>query len=181
MMIFRSRAAGTLAAAAALSLTATPAMAHGWHHHDDGVDSGDLLAGLLIVGGIAAIAIAASHSAQHHQADTDQDDGDYPDQPDRPDGNTYRPEPNRFDNYVHVPPIGDDYRDDSGYAAPTVSADSAVDACVGAMESGQSSVGGIDTVNREGNGWRIAGRDRDGRDFACSVDREGHIRRVVGA
>ena len=35
----------------------------GWggrHHHDDGIDGGDVFAGLLILGGIAAIASAAS-------------------------------------------------------------------------------------------------------------------------
>jgi len=180
MMIFRSRTAGALAAAAALSLTATPAMAHGWHHHEDGIDVGDVFAGLLIIGGIAAIAVAASHSNQHHQPNTDQNDRDYPDQPYRRDDNTYRPEANRLDTYREAPPVGDDYRDDSGYAGPAVSADAAVDACVGAVQNGQSSVSGIDSVNRVGNGWRVAGRDRDGHDFACSVDREGRISGVIG-
>jgi hypothetical protein len=178
MMIFRSRAAGTLAAAAALSLTATPAMAHGWHHHDDGVDAGDVLAGLLIVGGIAAIALAASHSSQQHQVQTDQDYRDYPSQPD---DNTYRPEPNRLDTYREALPPNDDYRSHPGYARPAVSADGAVDACVGAIENGQRGVESIDSANREGSGWRIAGRDRAGHDFTCAVDGQGSIRGVVGA
>jgi hypothetical protein len=175
MMIFRSRAAGTLAAAAALSFTATPAMADGWHHHD-GIDAGDLFAGLLIVGGIAALAVAASHASQRHQVQTDQNYRDYPDQPN---DNTYRPEPNRLDTYREASPPSDDFRGDPGYARP-VSVDGAVDACVGAVQNGQRGVEGIVSVNREGNGWRVAGRDRDGNDFTCSVAGDGRIRGLVG-
>jgi hypothetical protein len=178
MMISRSRTAWAFAAAAAVSLTATPAMAHGWRHHDDGIDAGDVLAGLLIVGGIAAIAIAASRSSQHHQSHTDQYYRDNPDQPYRPDDNTYRPEPNRTDTYREVPPASDDYRGDPGYARSVVSAEGAVDACVGAVQNG---VGNIDLVNRQGDGWRVAGHDRDGEDFACAVDADGRVRGVVGA
>ena len=63
MKILRSRPAAALALAAALSLTASPAMARGWghrHHDRGGVDAGDIFAGLLVIGGIAAIASAAS-------------------------------------------------------------------------------------------------------------------------
>lgn len=66
MTFLRSRTAASLAVLAALSLTATPVLAreyyNGWRHrhHGDGVDGGDVLAGLLVVGGIAAIAAAAS-------------------------------------------------------------------------------------------------------------------------
>ena len=54
-----------LASAAALSLAATPALARDWgwgghHRHRDRVDAGDIIAGVLILGGIAAIASAAS-------------------------------------------------------------------------------------------------------------------------
>src|SRR5262245_40287131 len=80
MNIFRSRTAATLAAAAALSLTATPAMARGWHRHGDGIDGGDVVAGLLIFGGIAAIAAAASSkSNKDRQARQDDRYRDYPD------------------------------------------------------------------------------------------------------
>lgn len=181
MKIFRSRAAGALAAAAALSLTATPAMARGWHRHDDGIDAGDLFAGLLIVGGIAAVASVASKANKDRQARDDDRYRDYPD-----------------DQYRHVPPQRYDDRDapSSGYGdAPPqdqpydpgntsrmgLTVDGAVDACVGAVEQGRRSIDNIDSVNREGGGWRVEGRDRDGRDFACSVDRDGRIRGLAGA
>ena len=70
MGINKSRFAAALAAAAALALSATPALAQVWgwggggwgHHHRDRVDAGDVIAGILIIGGIAAIASAASKS-----------------------------------------------------------------------------------------------------------------------
>ena len=49
---------GTVAAGAMALSTATPAMAR--DHHKDGIDAGDVIAGALIIGGIAAIATAAS-------------------------------------------------------------------------------------------------------------------------
>ena len=74
-----SRSASTLAAAAVLSMAVAPAVAEargwrgggwggGWGHrgHHDRVDAGDIFAGILIIGGIAAIASAAS------KADRDQ-------------------------------------------------------------------------------------------------------------
>lgn len=60
---------------AALSLAATPAQAQHRHgrHHDNGVDVGDVLTGVLIIGGIAAIASAV-------EGDRDRDRQSYPDQ-----------------------------------------------------------------------------------------------------
>jgi len=60
MKLHRSRAALVAASLAALALTATPASARHWRHHDHGIDGGDVLAGLLIIGGIAAVASAAT-------------------------------------------------------------------------------------------------------------------------
>ena len=44
---------GTVAAGA-MALSATPAAARDRHH--DGVDAGDIIAGALVIGGIAAVA-----------------------------------------------------------------------------------------------------------------------------
>lgn len=59
-----NRFAAATALAAAFSMAAAPATARGYHHHRwhhrDRVDGGDVLAGALIIGGIAAIASAAS-------------------------------------------------------------------------------------------------------------------------
>jgi hypothetical protein len=179
MTMFRSRTAATLAAAAALSLTATPAMARGWHHHD-GIDGGDVVAGLLIFGGIAAIAAAASKSHKDRQARADDryrddSDGDYRSQDyrevppqryddDRSYDDSYRPSGNR---------PGSDWR--SG-----MSVDGAVDVCVGEVERGSRSIDSVESVNREADGWRVTGRVRGGNDFTCSVDSSGRVRSVSG-
>jgi hypothetical protein len=173
MKIIRSRGAGALAAAAALSLTATPALARGWHRHHDGIDGGDVFAGLLVLGGVAAIAAAASKSSKERRA---RDDDRYRDDPDyRDDGYRDAPPPRAYDDRDYR-----DYRGDPG-RSPGLSADGAIDACVGAVAGGERSVDGVDSVHRDGDGWRVAGRDRDGREFACSIDREGRIRGLAGA
>lgn len=62
--ITKALAKGTIAtvAAGAMAVTATvPAQAQSRNHRDnDGIDAGDIIAGALIIGGIAAIATAAS-------------------------------------------------------------------------------------------------------------------------
>jgi hypothetical protein len=51
---------GTVAAGAMAIASASPAMAQGrYDHRDDGIDVGDIIAGALIIGGIAAVASAA--------------------------------------------------------------------------------------------------------------------------
>jgi hypothetical protein len=170
MTIFRSRYAAWLAAAAAaLSLTATPAMARGWHRHGDGIDGGDVVAGLLIFGGIAAIAAAASSKSnkdrQAHTDDRYRDDRDY-----------------REDDTRYVPPAderGESYRPGSNWRSD-LSVDGAVDACVGAVEQGTRSIDSVEAVNRDGDGWRVSGRLRGGNDFSCSVDGQGRVRSVGG-
>jgi hypothetical protein len=169
--MFRSRAAGALAAAAALSLVATPAMARGWgwrHHHHNDIDAGDVFGGLLIVGGIAAIASAVSKSNKDRQARDYDRDRDYADR-------DYVPPQRYSDERGH-----DDRDGRGGNWRSGLSVDGAVDACVGEVERGSRSIDSVDAVNRDGDGWRVQGRIRDGRDFTCSVDGEGRIRGVTG-
>jgi len=51
---------GTIAAGAMVASSATPALAD--HRDRDGISAGDVIAGALIIGGIAAVASAASHN-----------------------------------------------------------------------------------------------------------------------
>jgi hypothetical protein len=176
MTLFRSRAAGALAAAAALSLSATPAMARGWHRHHNRVDSGDVFAGLLVFGGIAAIAAAASKSNKDRQAREDERTRDY-----RDNGRYQEVPPQSYDDGRYDGRGDDQRRGPGSYGPSRLSVDGAVDACVGAVEQGRRSIDSVDSVNREGDGWRVQGRDRDGHDFACSVDRDGRIAGVSGA
>lgn len=164
-----SRSAAVLAGAAALSMMATPAMARdrgwgwgggwggGWgRHHDDGIDAGDVLAGILIIGGIAAIASAASNGSKTKRS---QPEYRYPDpqpqQQQREYGNDSRPQ----------------WNEGTGI-------NGAVNRCMDEVSRGNTRVDTVDSVNRDGDGWRVQGRANGGGAFSCSVDAEGRIRNV---
>ena len=156
----RSRLAAVLASAAALSLTATPALAQNWgwgggnwgHHHRDRVDVGDVLAGVLIIGGIAAIVSAASSKKRDRRGD---DRPDYPG--DRPGG---------YSN------------DNDQQWQQNAGVDSAVSRCTSELSRRSNGSINVESINRDGDGWRVQGRSGDGTDFSCSVDGNGQIRNV---
>jgi hypothetical protein len=166
-----SRFAAVLASAAALSMTATPAMAQGWggwgrHHHRDRVDAGDVLTGILIIGGIAAIASAASNSNKRDRDRRRDDDRRYPDQQYPRDSNAGYGQDSR-------PEWREGERASAGSGI-----DGAVNACIDEVASGSARVDGVDNVNREGKGWRVQGRTIKGGTFVCSVDQSGRVSEV---
>lgn len=162
-----ARLASALAAAAAFSMIATPALARGpggwggWgkryhHRHHDRIDTGDVLAGILILGGIAAVASAASKSGR----DARERDDRYP-APDR-----REPAPR--------------YGEPRDRAEPGPGAvGMAVDACAQEVERADRQIEAITSVERDGEGWRVEGRVGSGRPFACSVADSGRIRSVT--
>lgn len=186
------RTAGVLASAASLSLVATPAMARdrwgswgGWGRHHDRVDVGDVLAGVLIIGGIAAVANAASKAARDRR-DNDRryDDRRYGDERYEDKGTSGREY--RDGDYSDLPGAdnselpGRDYR-----AAPGAETEpdgegmsAAVDRCVDEVERGSARVERVDGTTREGRGWRVEGRVAGNDGFACTVDADGRIRSV---
>lgn len=196
---------GTAVSAAILATSVAPAAARGphrdrghhggWHHRDRGIDGGDILAGAVILGGIAAIASMSANkdrqvdrqiSARNGDAYADRsDDGEWR-------GNDSDP---RNDSYQ---PADSDPRDDSpsdSARAPTDAAggdyaqlirgeDAAVNACASAAESEalsygrDASVRDIGDVQGEGTEWRVSGtvetrngdRERTSmRGFTCTV------------
>ena len=161
MGINKSRFAAALAAAAALSLSATPALAQDWgwggggwgHHHRDRVDAGDVIAGILIIGGIAAIASAASKSKRNRRDDDYR--GDYP-----------RERSARYGS------------DNEQQWQQNGGVDSAVNRCSNEVSRGSGRSVSVETINRDGDGWRVSGRTGEGADFTCSVDGSGQIRNV---
>lgn len=167
MSIRTSRFAATLAAAAAMSLTATPAMANGWgwgwddwghRRHHDRIDAGDVLTGILIIGGIAAIASAVSSSDRDRQRRRD----------DRRDRDTDYPQ-DRGPGYAPA-----------GNASPSWSEGgigNAVDRCMQELSSGNGR-DTVDGVSRAGEGWRVQGRTGEGKAFSCTVDGNGRIRNI---
>jgi len=148
------RFAATAACAAALSLAAAPAMArdhsYGRHHRGDGISAGDVFAGVLILGGIAAIAGAASKGKR-----------------DREDDYRYR------DSYPDDRPA---YREQSSYSNGGI--DNAVNLCVDQVERGDERVAAVDNAARTGSGWQISGQLEAGGNFSCSIDNDGRIRNV---
>jgi len=60
---------GTVAAGAMAISSATPAFAESRHHDRDGISAGDVIAGALVIGGIAAIASAASNNDRDYRYD----------------------------------------------------------------------------------------------------------------
>ncbi len=155
-----------LLSAAALSLVATPAMANhdwGWgsRHHRDRVDAGDVLTGILIIGGIAAIASAASSKNKQRER-YDRREESYPDQRDQRDySRDDRPE----------------WQDQQGGAA-NGGINSAINRCMSEVSRGSSKVQDVDSVAREGDGWRVMGRTTSGSQFSCAVGRDGRISNV---
>lgn len=145
-------------------MAATPALARDWggwggrhYRHDRGIDGGDVLAGILIIGGIAAIASAASKAKKDRQQQDQQ--RDYPDdryREERPNyGQDDRPE----------------WREGSGI-------DMAVNRCIDEVNRGKERVGEVDSVNRSADGWRITGTTTGKGNFSCTIDRDGRIRNV---
>jgi len=162
-MLKVSRAATVLASLAAFSMAAPPAMANHWdwgghHRHRDRVDAGDILAGILIIGGIAAVASAASNANKNRQRERDYR---YPDEGYRqPEGNS-----------GYAGDARPEWREGTGI-------DGAINRCVDEISRGSTRVDEVDSVNREGDGWRVEGRTEGGGNFSCSIDRDGRIRNV---
>lgn len=132
-----------------------------YHRHHDGLDAGDVLAGVLILGGIAAIASAASN------ADRARDER-YRD---------YRNDSNRNDDYRYR---DDSYRDRDSEAdrySGGRGIDRAVDMCVQEMERNDR-VDSVEGVQRSATGWRVEGYLRDGRSFSCAIDSAGQVRGI---
>ncbi len=123
----------------------------GWrgHHHED-IDGGDILAGLLILGGIAVIASAASEGSKKNERAP----YSYPDQ-----AGSGQSEPRDWGRSRAI--------------------DDAVDGCVSEVERSSARVDTVDAVNREGEGWRVSGRATSGAPFDCQIDGSGRIRSVT--
>jgi hypothetical protein len=178
MKILRSRTAIALSSAAAFAMSATPALADrwgrgygGWGHRDRHDDTGWIVGGIIGIGMIAAIASAASKSKKDKEAR-------YPDRDYRNDD--YRNNGYRGDDYARD---RDDQRDNgyrsNSYRSTARGIDGAVDGCVYEVERGSTRVDTVDSVDRDGEGWRVTGRMTGGREFACSTDRENRIRSVT--
>ena len=144
----------------AIAWSASADSANGWrgnrgyrgygrgYHHRDRVDAGDVLAGVLIIGGIAAIASAASNSnrdRRYNERDTRSRD--------------YRNDNSRYSR-------------NSRYNSATGTMDRAISICSSAAETQagrDARVDQITSVTRDGTGWRVEGdiSNSTERSFLC--------------
>ena len=181
MALKTNKLAAATAVAAAFSLLATPAVAvdlprpitvkafdgdalnaerhrRRWYRHHNHIDAGDVVAGVVILGAIAAIAGAAKRNR----------DDRYP---------TEYPYPDR-----------DYDTDDDGdvrYRSPVENErfesrglDRAVDMCVAEVERNHPRVANVDSVSRSGEGWRVSGEVEQGAPFECTIGNDGRIDEV---
>jgi hypothetical protein len=170
--MFRKSAAA-LALLASVSMAATPALARdrNWGRHHDRVDAGDVLTGILILGGIAAIASAASdgNKRAREREQQERDARDY-----------------RYEQPAETQDYGrDDARPEWRGSGTSTGVgrglNGAVDSCVSAVERGDRHVDAVEAANRQGDGWRVEGRMAGGESFTCAVDRDGRVSANVGS
>jgi len=139
------------------SLLVTPVAAHaGWgdgrgrNHRDSGVGTGDVIAGVLVLGAIAAIVSSGNRNSR----DDDRRDQRYP-EPD------YRTRATSSANYQTSRGI-----------------DSAVSMCVDQIERGDARVDSVDNAARTTDGWRVSGVLDSGSAWNCWIDNDGRLREV---
>lgn len=132
---------------------------HRWYRYrrHNRVDAGDVLAGVLIIGGIAAIANAASKNDR----DRRYRDNDY----------RYRDRNYRNQDYRYRERRGDS-RYDGGRGI-----DNAVEMCVSQIER-DVRVDTVDSVDRNGEGWRVTGSLYNGDRFTCRIGQDGRVEDV---
>lgn len=124
------------AAAAALVSVAAPAQARDRHRDNDGISAGEVIAGAVILGGLAAVIASSDNDGRRY------DDGRYSD--------------NRYgDRY------GDRYNGGYGYNSGYGSR-AAVNQCINAVENwgnrySRTDVTRIHDIDRTRNGYRISG------------------------
>ena len=127
-----------------------------YRHRHNRVDAGDVLAGVLIIGTIAAVASAASNSNKQRRDDNRYRDYRYRDR-------DYRDRP-----YDYRERRGDS-RDSSGRGI-----DNAVSMCVSQIER-DVRVDQVESVDRNGDGWRVTGSLYNGERFTCRIGEDGRI------
>jgi hypothetical protein len=126
---------------------------YGRYRHRNRVDAGDVIAGVLIIGGIAAIASAASNNNNRNRRSRDVD--------------------YRRDREVR----SDDRRGNARSSAGSSGLDRAVSMCRNAIER-DVRIDSVDGVTRTGSGWTVTGAIFNGTPFTCQIGPDGQIDRV---
>ena len=140
------------AAAAALVSVAAPAQARG--RDNDGISAGEVIAGAVILGGIAAVIASSDDDRYRGYDDGRYNDGRYND--DRYDGGRYDDRDDRYENGNRRGRGGYGYNSQQGSRA-------AVNQCVTAVEQwasrySRADVTQINQIDRTRNGYRVTGK-----------------------
>ncbi|HWK42130.1 MAG TPA: hypothetical protein VNR60_09380 [Croceibacterium sp.] len=114
-------------------------------HGRDGISTGDVLAGVLVLGGLAAIASAASKPRETR---------------------TSYPEPRYPDRAPGYAPSGN---------VGGQGMDRAVGMCVDAVERQEGRIGSVDGANRTGDGWQVSGELAGGQGYSCWIGNDGRV------
>ncbi|MGB3711926.1 MAG: hypothetical protein WA985_09580 [Erythrobacter sp.] len=165
----------------------------GWRHrgwrHRRGPSAGDVIAGVAILGGIAAIASAANNNRRHERdvvvVERNRYERDREWQQDREIENLRREneQQERELEYLRSRGVSADripqsaepsYSSESErYGAP-IDLDAAIDRGVEVIEI-DATVAAVDGVDRTASGWNIVGQIEDGETFTCRIGRDGQI------
>lgn len=172
----------------------------GWNRHRHrGVRAGDVLAGVAIVGGIAAIASAANNNRRRDR-DVVIVERDRTIDRNRYDDRDYERELERDREIEELRRRSDEQQREIEYlrsrgldasrlsnsqvrqsVLPPVSApltiDGAIDRCTEVVGI-DSAISGVDGVDRTGTGWSVRGQLTDGQSFSCDIGSDGRIERL---
>ncbi|WP_299193194.1 hypothetical protein [uncultured Erythrobacter sp.] len=119
------------------------------------IRGGDVLAGVLVLGGIAAIASAASNNNRERERYRDR-----------------RYERRDDDNRRY-----DDRRRSNPRSSSGSGLDSAVSQCMGEIER-DVRVDSVDNASRTASGWTVSGTLFNGSGFTCQIDNDGRISNI---
>ncbi len=117
-----------------------------YRHSRNHISTGDVIAGVAVIGVLAAIAGSVSQNDDRERS---------------------RPEPYRE-------PYRQSQDRARGWNGNGI--DSAVDMCVSQVERGRDRVGSVDNAARDSSGWNVSGSLENGEYFNCQIDNEGRIR-----
>jgi len=161
----------------------------GWHRrgwrHRRGVRAGDVLAGVAIIGGIAAIANAANNRRRERDVvvidNRFERDREWQQEREIDDLRRRTEEQQREIEYLRSRGIAAERIPQSGgplplperYGAP-IAIDTAIDRCVEVIEI-DATVGEVEGVDRTGSGWVVTGRIAEDESFTCRIGRDGQI------
>jgi hypothetical protein len=128
--------------------TAEDAEGYRWRRHRNHIRTGDVIAGVLVLGTLAAIASSSSN----------------------------RRDRERDSDVRYREPVRDDRRDNRSWSTGGI--DNAVNMCVDQVERGRARVDSVDNASRNAGGWQVSGSLEDGSYFSCRIDNEGRIRAI---